>query len=268
MISKKKFPYSKDSMDDFENQLSGTQSSNTNPSSNLNSGGNTAGTSTQSNSTVQKYTKEAYFYCKLPRNIQNKLKKSLSKNKYYFVFNFETFVELLDDKFFKLIRNIQNKGVIWRKTKLKIYDTVQFDSEGFILENDLKSIYDIFEFFAEDQCFGTVKDSRVVNTRAFTINCYLKNKSKEVGINKPNRVFISGTVFSHREEYLNNPHVENLRTILKEGFIISENFGIFPVFKTNSVLRRCKKTSIEGLSRLAGSGGKPADGDFKDFEIL
>lgn len=71
--------------------------------------------------------------------------------------------------------------------------------------------------------------------------------------------------FEIRFECINNIAIQSLKESFEFGIQIFSNFYIYPVFLIDGFYRLCIDTSIEGISRTAGSGNSTEDVDENFF---
>lgn len=181
---------------------------------------------------------------------------------------YSAFSKILDDNFYSKIRNIQNKGVVWRKCEVTVNLPLSEVKDGSILNSEHIITLKNRNFLSGDLCIGGFEDSNKVNKRAFTFDCYLKNDNDDSILGKPNRVLISGKIFSKKDEYIENKDVSDIQNVLTNGIEVFPKAFFLPIFKMGNSQRICKKAILEGISRTAGSGDSYSDQDLQNFEIL
>lgn len=137
---------------------------------------------------------------------------------------------------------------------------------GIVPEENSRVLWLEYSLLAGNLSTGKI-DSNRVNKNSLTIDCYVKPLDDGNYSKKPNRFWISGTTFQSRFEYINNTAIQSFKESFEFGIQIFSNFYIYPVFLIDGFYRLCIDTSIEGISRTAGSGNSTEDVDENFFEI-
>ena len=174
-------------------------------------------------------------------------------------------IEIFDSSFYNKIRNIRHNSVIWRRSTLSIFlpytNDYKYTNFGKIM-----TFYKKFSFKAGDLCFGEVKDSKIVYLSPFVLDVYL-NGLEEGMIDKPNRLFVSGTSFESRNSFYNNKTVDSLKESILNGLPIIKDLKFIYAAKVGNYFKSAASISIEGFVKRSTLKKENLDYDENELDL-
>lgn len=174
-------------------------------------------------------------------------------------------IEILDSFFYKKIRSIQHRSVIWRKATMKISFPYSNDDK-YTKMGKITTFYKKLSFKAGDMCFGEITDSKIIYLNPFVLDVYLNDLNEEM-IDKPNRVFVSGTSFESRDVFYNNKNVDSFKEAILNGITVIGNLKFIYVAKAGNYLRSAASISIEGFVKKSNLKKENLDYDVNELDL-
>jgi hypothetical protein len=178
----------------------------------------------------------------------------------------EKFLEILDTYFFKKIRSIQHKCVVWRKSIIRIFLPYSNDNK-YTNFGKIVTFYKEISLKAGDACLGEIKDSKKVYANPLALDIYLEGLGENGTTDKPTRLLISGTSFEERSSVFTNSSIDSLRDSILDGLPVRGNLNFIFVGKSRNYLKPAVSVNVEGITRSAGGDKKP-DFEFEDVEFI